>query len=285
MNRPLAGKAREIPDKILEEEFRKSTPPVLYKYRTWTSEKHKEALTKSLIWFSNTKQLNDLYDIRLAYTFDPEEVHKPEFFAKLRERFSSMTRTIPGTRDFEYALENHYDLIKADPEKWFYNNQASLRQGGAYDVIGLFSTTTNPVDELMWAHYGNSHKGYCIGYDSFLLWQAKHSMFGKAHYISKPINYSFLDSDPENFIDLFIKAEKWTYEEEYRLVTFIDNDEERLVTVKKSTIKEVILGNQISPQAEDEIIKCLKNRYNSKVNLYKIEADNVPELKLSPVLY
>ena len=110
-------------------------------------------------------------------------------------------------------------------------------------------------------------------------------MFGKAHYISKPINYSFLDNSLENFIDLFIKAEKWAYEKEYRLVTFVDNDEERQVVIEPSTIKEVILGNQISTQSEEEIIKCLKERYSSKVSLYKVEGDNVPELKLNKVLY
>lgn len=285
MSRPTIGKAREIANEILEEEFRKSTPPILYKYRSWAKKEHKEALTESQIWFSSPKQLNDLYDIRLGYTFNSEEVYKPEFFTKLKEQFRGMTRTIPGTKDFEYALENHYDLIKADPQKWFYNNQISLRQSNLYDVIGLFSTTINPIDELMWAHYGDGHTGYCIGYDTFLLWQAKRSMFGIAHYINKPIDYSFIDNDPENFIDLFIKADKWAYEKEYRLVTFVDNDEERLVKVNSSAIKDVILGNKIFSQTEDEIIKCLKNQYNSRVNLYKIETDNVPGLKLSRVLY
>src|SRR5690349_8711555 len=119
MNRPSIGKSREIPNEILEEEFRKSAPSILYKYRSWSDETNKNSLTKSQIWFSSPKQLNDLYDIRLAYFFDPEEVYKPEFFSKLRREFPNMTRTIPGTKDFETALENQYDLIKTNPQKWF----------------------------------------------------------------------------------------------------------------------------------------------------------------------
>src|SRR5258706_5729311 len=160
MSRPIPGKFREIPDEILEEEFRKSTPRILYKYRNWINEKHKEVLTKSQIWFSSPKQLNDLYDIRLAYTFDAEEVNRPEFFAKLRKQFPGMTRLIPGTRDFEIALENHYNKIKHDPIKWFNENQWNLRKGAVYDEIGLFSTTVNPIDDRMWAYYGDSHCGY-----------------------------------------------------------------------------------------------------------------------------
>lgn len=279
------GAPREIPDTILEKEFRKSTPPVLYKYRNWGDKNHIETLTKQQIWFSNPKQLNDLYDIRLAYSFNSEEVFSPLFYAKLKKEFPQMTRFLPGTKKFEYALENHYELIKADPQKWFNENLANLRKSNLYDVIGLFSTTTDPLEELMWAHYGDSHRGYCLGYDSFQLWQAKKSMFGSAHYIGQPVRYSFIDNNPEDLMDVFIKSARWSYEKEYRLITFVESDEERLAKVKPSALKEVILGSQISLKSEGEIIDCLKNIYESRVLLYKIESDNVPKLQLKQVLY
>jgi hypothetical protein len=270
-NRPIAGKSREIPEGILEEEFRKANPQILYKYRNWLHETHKDALRKSQIWLSSPKQLNDLYDIRLAYTFDSNEVYKPEFFAKLRSQFSTMTSAIPGTRDFEVALDNHYEIIKADPQEWFNRNQTDLRNGPIYEEIGLFSTSENPLNELMWAHYGDSHHGYCIGYDSYLLWQAKRSFYGAAHYVKEPIRYSFLDDNANSFIDMFIKSEQWSYEKEYRFWTFVSNDNERLVDINIAAIREIILGNKISTQAKLEIIQCLKDRYRSKVSLFKIK--------------
>ncbi|MBQ0937261.1 DUF2971 domain-containing protein [Ideonella paludis] len=36
---------------------------------------------------------------------------------------------------------------------------------GFVDKSGVFSLSYNPLNELIWAHYGGSHQGYCIGYD------------------------------------------------------------------------------------------------------------------------
>lgn len=33
------------------------------------------------------------------------------------------------------------------------------------DKCGVFSLSYNPLNELIWAHYGGSHQGYCVGYD------------------------------------------------------------------------------------------------------------------------
>lgn len=286
MSRPIAGEAREIPNEILEDEFRKSTPPILYKYRNWISDYHKEALKKSQIWFSSPKQLNDLYDIRLAYTFNSEEVHTQEFFNKLKKEFPNMTRLIPGTRDFEIALGNKYEQIKLNPQKWFFDNQVSLREGDIYEQIGLFSTTIDPINKLMWAHYGDSHMGYCVGYDPFLVWNAKHSFCGTAHYLNEPLQFSFLeDKDPTGFIDLFIKDQDWSYEKEYRFVTFIENESDRLVKVDVSAVKEVILGKNISKVSEIEIIKCLKEKYHSLVSLFKIQEGMGSKLVLKSIPY
>ena len=31
--------------------------------------------------------------------------------------------------------------------------------------VGIYSLSRTPLDELMWAHYGNSHASFCIEYD------------------------------------------------------------------------------------------------------------------------
>jgi len=35
--------------------------------------------------------------------------------------------------------------------------------------IGIFSLSKKYDDELLWAHYANSHKGFCIEYDLEIL--------------------------------------------------------------------------------------------------------------------
>lgn len=33
------------------------------------------------------------------------------------------------------------------------------------DKSGVFSLSYCPLSELVWAHYGGSHRGFCVGYD------------------------------------------------------------------------------------------------------------------------
>jgi hypothetical protein len=285
MIRPSIEDIKHIPEDEVESRARASMPPIVFKYRSWKLQHHKSALLNTEIWFSSPKELNDLYDIRLAYKFNPEEIHTPEFFNKLREVFPSMTTFIQGTRDFEIALQNHFDyVIKPDPIKWFHKNQADLRNGPIYERLGLFSTTKDPLSMVMWAYYAESYSGISIGYDPYVIWNTKHSICGIAHYIKEPLEHSFI-KESEYFIDLFIKNERWEHEQEYRFVTFVQNDKERLVQLPLSAIKEVILGKNISKVAEDEVVNCLRNRYNSKVKLLKVQEGHGETLILSNLSY
>jgi hypothetical protein len=285
MPRPLITGVRHIPDEEQERSMRASMPPTLYKYRTWQNEYHKSSLINSNIWFSSPRELNDLYDIRLAYTFNSEEVLSPIFLQRLREEFPSMGRFVIGTRDFEIALENKYEEIKSDPQKWFLTNQLYVRNSGTYDVIGLFSTTADQLSKLMWAHYGDSHRGFCIGYDPYLIWKARQSFCGIAHYLDEPIPFSFIEPQKsQGFIDLFIKGAEWSYEKEYRFVTFVD-DNSRLTQIDRSAITEVIMGRNISSDDQKAIIKCLKEDYTSAVKLFKIKEGYKSELALDSITY
>lgn len=39
------------------------------------------------------------------------------------------------------------------------------------DKMGIYSLSKTFLDELLWAHYSNSHKGFCIEYDLDILLQ------------------------------------------------------------------------------------------------------------------
>lgn len=285
MARPIMGVPMVIPNNKVEEEFRKSAPEVLYKYRNWTSKFSKDALKQSEIWFSSPKQLNDVKDIRLVYDFDSSEVEKAEFLEKLRKEFPRMTNLIPGSLAFVAAFLDHYEAIRKDPQTWFYTNQQNLRESEIYEQVGLFSTTELPLQKLMWAHYADSHYGYCIGYDPYFIFRTKQSHCGIAHYSEERLTYSFLDPDRYNFIDLFMKDAVWEYEREYRFVTYFEKNENRLVKLPLEATKEVIIGLKMSTKESSEIVACLKDIYLSKVRLFKVEENLKGELSLKQMFY
>jgi len=65
--------------------------------------------------------------------------------------------------------------------------------------IGVYSLSESscPDNELMWAHYANSHKGFCIAYDVDLLKQSgstdKDIELIKVKYADSPANIGLMD--------------------------------------------------------------------------------------------
>lgn len=92
--------------------------------------------------------------------------------------------------------------------------------------IGIYSLSKTYLDELLWAHYANSHNGFCIEYDLDILLS---SFTTEKVY---PISVSYGNTPPEiSITDMPVKndniiykmtafkSKHWEYEQEYRIIT------------------------------------------------------------------
>lgn len=132
-----------------------------------------------------------------------------------------------------------------------------------YRVCSLCATATNP---LVWSHYSDSHKGFCLVFD------ASKDIFGgalKVHYSDK---YPTLDiTEPDDMEVLYhsalTKMTDWKYEEEYRLLSMEPNEPMALPVENKKLIfptemlVAVIFGCRISDN-DKKLIEgwCLKRK-------------------------
>ncbi len=70
-------------------------------------------------------------------------------------------------------------------------NSAAVVKASLNDLIekkdssGVYSLSQSATDELLWAHYANSHEGFCIEYDLDTLMH-----FGKNDYFSFDVIYN-----------------------------------------------------------------------------------------------
>lgn len=98
-----------------------------------------------------------------------------------------------------------------------------------YDIVNfryrIFSSSKDYNNHLLWAHYANSHKGFCVGYNK--------SDIENLSYKVSDINYSkklptFKKIKKETFIEiLYTKSYEWCYENECRaLYELKENDVE-----------------------------------------------------------
>lgn len=128
-------------------------------------------------------------------------------------------------------------------------------------LFGITCFSKNMKNLLMWAHYANSHKGICLGFDinentlhDFILNSDNiNLMLKKVIYREDRPHIKIFNDSNSNFSKQFTEAiltkdTIWRYEEEYRLIAHNKNknkDFPKILYYNPSFLKEFILGSQL----------------------------------------
>lgn len=180
-------------------------------------------------------------------------------------------------RCFEIQKNDHFTsgaYWKDNYEKYLNNIDARF---------GILSLTTKRDNLLMWSHYTNSHKGYCIGFDKKVLFELIGGILGRINYNQKmPYIPLFDDTGLGANNILFTKSTEWEYEDEYRIKKHFAAD--KIYVFPNEAVKEVILGMKLTEEEKDEILNIVRSKYlNAK--FYESTMD-LSEFKLNiiPIL-
>lgn len=147
---------------------------------------------------------------------------------------------------------------------------------------------------LMWSHYADSHKGFCIEY------QIDESMFRRDDPTNLnvirmlPIEYHDSKSKPLDFSDtgnmhngismqngFFCKSNDWAYENEVRIASYspFDKEEYRTIPISgKSKIKAIYFGVRCPKETIEDVQSALKGRDVEYFQMY-INVKNIHILK------
>lgn len=174
-----------------------------------------------------------------------------------------------------------------------YINNANSYVCNELNTCGIVSLSKTCNDILMWSHYADAHKGFCLGFENDL------QIYFKEHewrIENKPIRYLSHNEHPyraihsdyiskkrfnsgHGFLDqmelssslleaaITIKHFSWSYEQEVRIVSDFCGPH----YFDKEALDHVILGMKIS--REDEMIICslLDNELWKHVRIFKAE--------------
>ena len=142
--------------------------------------------------------------------------------------------------------------------------------------LGIYSMSKTWRSELLWAHYSNSHKGFCIEYEleDMILTESKTIIFPKIieiEYSKNPPIYSLDIMDKITEVEFLImligtKSMSWKYEKEVRLI-FNNNGEQE---INNKAIQSIIFG----ACASDEDINRTITQMSNKIKYYKINIAN-----------
>jgi len=256
-----------------------SVPETIYKYRSYegiNSERNfgTQALTAFKLYASSAKHFNDPFDNAMPFLYTDESFTLDLFTQKylrdhpLRDKRSHIDLLMDATERYNY--------IKTYPEKHWRENKDMVNQMDN-EFYGILSLTQKSDNLLMWSHYANFHKGYCIGWDAVGLmrfigntYQQYGCKIGPVDYRDQYPRLTFqIDPDIGSTIHrCFGKHTCWDYEKEYRVV--LNNKADHIITYPKELISEIYLGCNMSGQHREEIKHFLRKEKLSP-KLYQME--------------
>lgn len=137
------------------------------------------------------------------------------------------------------------------------------------------------VNPLMWAHYANSHKGFCAKYEITKEFtyedDTKHTLLRVAK-----INYEErIDMESSiNFEEALLKKSKiWEYENEVRAILYDPKCLDQVTTKPAPKLKAVYLGLRCSSSDRQKMAEALRG---SHVPLFQMDFDTTDACRLIP---
>ena len=265
-------------------------PPTLYKYRAF-NEHSLKLLSGNEVFFSAPNRLNDPRDCKIPILYEKwtlQQIYKMNLenlkYVEPRLNSEECKRKARELAKTVYANRN-------DPKR----REAFLND--LYEDInkigGILSFSAVNDDTLMWAHYADGHRGFCVGFDTqklrsfckkvedkgILIW------FDKINYHEKlPQIDPYKMTDQELVITMtYSKSARWSYEEEYRLMCADRPD--YLIKIDPNIISHVLLGSSCSEDNRLAVIDILKSRVDNIPLSIAVQKENEGGITFKQIKY
>lgn len=241
-------------------------------------------LIDDIVYFADPTTFNDPLDTKPSLAADIDNAALETILARLIEdrtvaEMSAAAKTIryrgPKTHDHiarhgrkaaERALADlSYNATDPeykieDPKRFllsYYVQEELLRR---YDK-GVFSLAARATCPLMWSHYGDQHRGLCIGYSvpPVAASDVRKMRYGGSRLVQASTVAAMLAGDDaaRRRVDdnvLLRKAKPWTYEREWRLIGPRGEQSSPL------ELEEIVFGIRCAPAVKYGVVQALAQR-------------------------
>jgi len=213
---------------------------------------------------------------------------KHEYFAPKMANLND-----PFEGEFDEAISQVFRLLNSIGDTSGINENWS-KINDFKTKLGIFSLEQKkekenfPTNELLWAHYANSHKGFCIEYDVNKLLSSY-----KTFHELNTVKVEYESSCPKLLIadvtqkDVMLqkmfgtKSIPWKYENEIRVIF----DKAGVKNYHPSALKSIYFGLNMDELRQEDIIKGLVNcdvtfyKIHKVGNTYDLQAELISENK------
>lgn len=240
-------------------------PQYLYKYRFWNNDNHKRLLTHNELYFTSARKFNDPFDCTVPVRYDL--MTREQALALYRKHLKKDNPQWSSEKIEQEAISYVEEGSYRDPKNW--ERWLDWQKKFKYRYFGIFSVTEVPDSILMWSHYADSHKGFCVGFDAEKLHMFRRTYWEETDAKIDHVEVEYFDDYPilrpceKREVDevkeqLRIKASDWKYEKEHRFILI--GETKKKVLLPNGIVSEVILGCRMPLEHKDEIIGALRQR-------------------------
>lgn len=247
-------------------------PKTLFKFRSWDDDYHKTLLTERKLWVPTATDLNDPFDCSIPFRYDlmSEDDLRKRLHRLHKQQYPDMPRD-QRRRIVNGAIKNRG--IRYPRRKGGFLKESLLNYRNQHGILSFSTIREVP---LLWSHYSDAYRGFCVGLDFFLFTGIVQEYFKRTgeSYQEAWVKYEKTfpevipsevlddDEDLEKFLQLFTtKSEHWGHEEEYRYVFAATEGFPLILTPQ--CVTEVILGSEMPEAHKKEVAKVVAEQFPS----------------------
>lgn len=254
-----------------------ASPSRLFKYEPFSA-RSLQNLKEQVIYFGSPLNFNDPYDCALTPKIkSPSDID----IARLRKHYGSDPR-VPDITRVKFKTMADEELRKLIMVIGLKSLQEGITEFLSSKGVSCFSEANDSL--LMWSHYADSGKGFCLEF------RTDKSPFEKLQQVRYSEQMPEVDVVPilcgdsnEAIMDLYrLKAEDWRYEKEWRC---IHTKAGTAFCYEGDVLTGVYLGPGM-PFSQFEIIAMVLAGQNESVQLWQgFRSESTFKVDFRPVTY
>ncbi|WP_244945860.1 DUF2971 domain-containing protein [Bisbaumannia pacifica] len=273
---------------LLEKMSNHYMPKKFYRYRSF-NENNKDALLLGYEWMSYPDEYNDPFDARLFYSHQDfsDYVFNGVFVSRANPRILKLIRKLIGVKDIDLGAgridrqlevaskRKHGKVVSA--AKDMIRDVGSMARDFSGNLVReldervrrsslICSFSTSLSNELMWAHYSDSHKGYCLEYGCPEIIPENGGLFLPVVYREEPLDVTkaMKDSFPDGkgagnavIASAIVKSSKWEYEDEWRYCVLCQEENRHLRAFEP---QRLLLGCKAQKNVRNELAEICRDK-------------------------
>lgn len=237
-----------------------------YKYRNIDKDNLefcRRIFTHNEIYLASRDQFNDPFDCKCDYSFSATDKEIKKYVRRIVKNQKPHLSRSEINREVNVLSQ----VIKKKDAVFLEESKIGTEE--IISNIGIFSLSTVPDDILMWSHYADSHKGFCVVLkddpNDYFIARALQVKYTQDYPIVNPL----VDSNEVRMNKLLLtKSNHWAYENEWRIIDHINGP--GVQVFPDHLFEGVILGCKMSEEHQS-LLKGWCQQRKRPVNVYQAE--------------